>query len=929
LKTNYNQYERAMKRLLSTLFAVLSFCISNSQTHLTELQYLSGTGSDQTVNWDFFCTAGRNSGHWTTIAVPSNWELQGFGTYNYGGDQDGIRGKESGLYKYKFRVPKEWRDKQVNIVFDGSMTDTQVKINGISAGALHQGSFYRFKYDIGSLLKYGKENLLEVSVAKHSANEGVNEAERRCDFWIFGGIYRPVFLEAKPKSNIERIAIDAKQDGSLQMDVFLNNIQDKMEVKAQIKTLLGEPVGSSFSVNVDQNNPVAHLKTIADNINPWTCEFPNRYHLDIQLVKGNVIHEVREKFGFRTVELRESDGIYVNGEKVLFKGVCRHSFRPNTGRALNKQVSIEDVNTIKDMNMNAVRMSHYPPDVHFLDVCDSLGLFVLDELAGWQTAYDTPVGSILAREMLVRDVNHPSIVIFDNGNEGGWNKELDHFFDELDLQQRPLIHPWAEFRGTDTQHYKDYNYGVGTHQQGRMVVFPTEFLHGLYDGGHGAGLDDYWNMMLNNPLSAGGFLWDYADEAVVRTDKGGMLDTKGNQAADGIVGPYLEKEGSYYTIKEIWSPVFFETRYITANFNGEFPITNRYLYTNLKDCQFTYRLVDLPKPNEINEKVKGSGTIQSPDLAPSQKGKLKLSDPTDFSNSDVLYIKATDPYGREIYTWSWPIKKARTIAEEIVRDAHPGKVITTEDAQALTARINDLSFSWDKKTGYLSGVKSKEKEIHFLNGPQTAGGSSEFKELKSYVEGTNQVVENIYKGDLKKVKWTVLSSGWLKLEVLYKSPYQNKLMGLSFDYPEDQVTGVRWMGYGPYRVWKNRMKGNTLNVWSKAYNNTITGESWTYPEFKGYHRNFNWATIQSKEQDFTIVCPDEDVFLRLFTPEKPKGANNDYTSPEFPAGNISFMHGIDPIGTKFTKPETMGPNSQPNLFLYEKYMTLYFNFNKD
>jgi hypothetical protein len=163
---------------------------------------------------------------------------------------------------------------------------------------------------------------------------------------------------------------------------------------------------------------------------------------------------------------------------------------------------------------------------------------------------------------------------------------------------------------------------------------------------------------------------------------------------------------------------------------------------------------------------------------------------------------------------------------------------------------------------------------------------------------------------------------------MYKAPYQNKFMGISFDYPEEQVTGVRWMGEGPYRVLKNRLKGNTLNVWSKAYNNTVTGESWVYPEFKGYHRNFYWATIESKEQDFTIVCPDEEVYLRLFTPEKPKGANNDNTSPEFPAGNISFMHGINPIGTKFSKPEAMGPNSMPNMFSNEKYLTLYFNFNK-
>ena len=154
--------------LISLLILIL---IANSvQAQKTEIQYLSGTGSDHTVNWDFFCTAGRNSGKWTQIPVPSNWELQGFGTYNYGHDKDEIRGKEMGLYKYLFQVPKEWKNKQVSIVFDGSMTDTKVKINGEAAGRMHQGSFYRFKYDITDLLKFGKENLLEVSVAKHSEN---------------------------------------------------------------------------------------------------------------------------------------------------------------------------------------------------------------------------------------------------------------------------------------------------------------------------------------------------------------------------------------------------------------------------------------------------------------------------------------------------------------------------------------------------------------------------------------------------------------------------------------------------------------------------------------------------------------------------------------------------------------------------------------
>ena len=139
-----------------------------------------------------------NANKWTKIAVPSCWELQGFGKYDYGFAKDSVRGKEKGLYKHRFNAPASWKGKVINIVFEGVMTDAEVKVNGKLAGEIHQGAFYAFKYDISKLLKYGKENLLEVTVAKHSANQSVNEAERKADFWIFGGIFRPVWLEVSP-----------------------------------------------------------------------------------------------------------------------------------------------------------------------------------------------------------------------------------------------------------------------------------------------------------------------------------------------------------------------------------------------------------------------------------------------------------------------------------------------------------------------------------------------------------------------------------------------------------------------------------------------------------------------------------------------------------------------------------------------------------
>src|SRR6478609_11025566 len=153
-------YKKMIKLFFLGMFIIFQGDVF-SQTK--QIKYLSGTGSDKTVNWDFFCTGGQQSGYWTKIAVPSCWELQGFGAYNYGRDYK-TYGKnfrfadEKGMYKHSFTVPASWKNKEVFIVFDGSMTDTEVKINGKVAGAIHQGAFYRFKYDISDKLKFGKQN---------------------------------------------------------------------------------------------------------------------------------------------------------------------------------------------------------------------------------------------------------------------------------------------------------------------------------------------------------------------------------------------------------------------------------------------------------------------------------------------------------------------------------------------------------------------------------------------------------------------------------------------------------------------------------------------------------------------------------------------------------------------------------------------------
>lgn len=906
------------------LFSVFFFTLlgfSQKENIQYERIYLSGKDAANAVDWDFKVTEGRESGQWSTIPVPSNWELQGFGTYNYGRDylkEEVDLGKEHGLYRYRFQALKDWKGKTINIVFDGAMTDAKVSINGKSAGKIHKGAFYRFKYDISKLLKYGDENLLEVDVAKHSSNESVNRAERQADFWIFGGIFRPVFLEVLPPRHITRAAIDARHTGVFNTLITLNKPVKQGSVKITIKSSDGRQIGSPLENSFSKGETELMVSGSFDDIKAWNPESPTLYTAHIELMQsGKPIYQKQEKFGFRTVELREKDGIYINNTKVVFKGVNRHSFWPETGRALSESNHLMDIELMKEMNMNAVRMSHYPPDERFLELCDSLGLFVLDELTGWQDAYDTIVGPKLIKELVLRDENHPSVVIWDHGNEGGWDFANEKWFHRYDIQKRPILYPWLLRNGVDTRHYPNYRYGIERLADGDDVFMPLEFLHGLYDGGHGAGLEDYWRNYRQNPVSAGGFLWVFSDEAVVRTDQGGALDSDGDNAPDGILGPYREKEASFYTIKEIWSPVQIKPTTVLPNFDGKLFLENGYLYTNLNQCTFSWKISSVV--GFTDQKEIGSGNLNGPDIAPGRTGLLQLDLPKTFAEANIFSLTATDSSGNEIYTWSWPVKQPKELVDKLLQSLADsvvkGNIQITENNDFVTAQINQISIGLGKKTGFLHHVIQGGDKISLSGGPLPVGINQEGSTVdwKKDKEG-NFILEAKNEAYPEKIQWKLLKSGLLRLEVSPLNVKKDSIdyIGISFNYPEEKVKGVRWMGQGPYRVWKNRTKGAELGVWQKDYNNTITGESFEhliYPEFKGYHGQFYWAELETTEKPFRIMTETPGLFFRLLTPDAPEHTRGGVVPP-FPAGDLSFLYEIPAIGTKFKTPEKLGPSSQ-------------------
>jgi len=989
---------------LSLFFILYSLFFSPAGAQETKFIYLSGHGCDDMVEWDFRCTDGRRAGEQTKIGVPSCWELQGFGTYQYGmrfygkATPEGIA-DEKGFYKTEFTLPQEWQGRQIELVFEAVFTEARVTINGRKAGAgTYQGGFTRHTIDVSDRVFFGsKKNRLEVEVLKESTNPQVNLAERRADYWNFGGIWRPVFIVAKPMQNIRRVAIDARADGRFLADVFLSRALPGCTVSVDIVGHASQRVNTDIvghaSQRVNAESPTlgsvgycevasdrAHIDFTVKNPKLWNAEQPNLYTAIFTLkdAQGKTLHVERQRFGFRTIEYRQGVGVFINGQKVIFKGVNRHSFRPESGRTLSKAKNIEDVKLIKSMNMNAVRLSHYPADPEFLDACDSLGLYVECELPGWHYAHETIIGSQIAEEMVTRDVNHPSIIFWSNGNEGGFNYELEPVFQKLDPQQRVVLYPWANRNGFETKHYRSWG-ETAEYMRQKEIFMPTEFLHGLYDGGHGAGLSDYWKLMMSNPRCAGGFLWDLQDQAVLRTDLSDystltsdhrlqtsdhrlqtsdhrlqILDPVGNFGSDGIVGPHGEKEGSYYAIKEVWSPIQIiasSSEFLTFSsqhllLGKELFIKNTYDFTNLKDCSLRYRWIDLPYYNGTAEKLVSEGTITLPSVEPGESVTL----PRPKGNGALLELTATDPYGQEVMTWRF-LKNHQFPSDFLLGVESQTK---TETDDALTVTVGPSSYTFSKKDGCLQKVSvANHPSSISLNGPRFIAAKradrsddgfynhddkEAFQKKTQYTEYADQgeyvgfelsdnghLTVHYRHGNLETVDWWFFDDGSVLLSAKATFNGVVDLMGICFDYPEDKVQSKRWVGRGPYRVWQNRLEGPQYGYWQTDYNDPIPGESWIYPEFKGYFAGVQWMQLKTSEGIIGLSPSDvlqHPIYVGVFTPRD----GRDHILYDLPQTGISLLDIIPAVRNKVNTTDLNGPSAQPHFVTGSHVYSLKLHF---
>jgi beta-galactosidase len=675
---------------------------------------------------DSFAEPGFDAGNWAEVTVPGHWVLQGDGAfglpiytnhlYPFPVDPPHVPTENpTGDHLRVFDLPHDWPgDGGAVLRFDGVESCARVWLNGTDIGGF-KGSRLPHEFAVGHLLKPAG-NVLAVRVHQWSAGSYLEDQDQ----WWLPGIFRDVTLLHRPAGGVRDFFVHASYDhrtgqGTLRVD---SDVEGRVSVPA-----LGIDVPTGEAVTVP--------------VRPWSAEVPTLY--DGELVTEG--ERVPLRIGFRTVE-RDDGLIKVNGRAILFKGVNRHEWHPDTGRALDAETMLEDVLLMKRHNVNAVRTSHYPPHPAFLDLCDTYGLWVIDECdlethgfteQAWR---DNPVDddrwtpALLDRaaRMVERDKNHPSVIVWSLGNEAGTGRGLTAMAEWIhDRDPSRLVHYEGDIDCRDTDMYarmyadhaevERIGKGLdgGTHRRRQLPFILCEYGHAMGNGP--GGLADYQRLFEAHDRLQGGFVWEWIDHGITHPELGyayggdfGEELHDGNFVCDGLVFPDRRPSPGLVEFKKVIEPVGIEGEgfYGTGGSGGTVGsvgsagtvrITNKRDFADLSDLVFEWSY-------QVDGETVEAGTLAVPSLAPGASAEVKLPEPAGEvqgfeSRWTVRALLAADtswgPRGHEVAWGQGPVTARRLPS------------VVASDAPVLDERVITLGpASFDARTGALKTIGGVE-----------------------------------------------------------------------------------------------------------------------------------------------------------------------------------------------------------------------------
>jgi beta-galactosidase len=577
-----------------------------------------------------FADPAHPDAHWDTLPVPSHWQLHGYGApaytnvqYPFPVDPPHVPDENpTGDYRRTFRVPDGFLagGSRAVLRFEGVDSAARVWLNGVEVGRL-VGSRLPAELDVTEQLRAGAENVVAVRVHQWSSASYLEDQ----DMWWLSGIFREVRLLSRPAGGLGDVFVHADYDAASGAGTL------RVDASAQGRVVVPE-LGIDAAVGEEVR---------VDAVEPWSAEMPRLYDAEVTADGGE---RVRLRVGFRTVAI--VDGVFtVNGRPIKLRGVNRHEFSPDRGRAVTHEEMLDDVLLMKRHNVNAVRTSHYPPHPAFLDLCDEYGLWVVDECdlethgfwlnewrnnptddARWENALVDRM-----RRMVERDKNHPSIVMWSLGNESGtgrnltamasWTRDRDpsrplHYehdwsVPDVDVYSR-MYATHAEVAAIATQREEPLDDPEADKRRRAMPFVQCEYAHAMGNGP--GGLLEYQELFESSPRCMGGFVWEWIDHGLRQRDERGRLRYAyggdfgeplhdGNFVADGLVFPDRTPSPGLLDLAAVVSQVR-----ITSEGNGV-RIANRYDVRDLGHVRFRWAL------EADGERVR-TGELDVPALAP-------------------------------------------------------------------------------------------------------------------------------------------------------------------------------------------------------------------------------------------------------------------------------------------------------------------------
>lgn len=857
------------------------------------------------------------TGDWDEIQVPSCWQLQGYDKMHY---TDVLylfpinppfvpTNNPTGIYKKKIFITEEWNTQDTILKFQGVDSAFDVWVNGEHVG-YSKVSRLPSEFDITKQVIVG-ENDITVRVYKWSDGTYLEDQ----DMWWLSGIFRDVLLINQPKVTIKNCKISADlskeyRDGNLKVEVKISKSNPPILLKWEV-SYQGDIVRAKEETIREQ---CVVFSEVIKNVHQWTAETPCLYELKLQLFKEqNLVEEKIYRLGFRKIEVI-NDNFTVNGKVILLNGVNRHDYDPKGGRTIQKETLLEDIQLMKQHNINAVRCSHYPTLDEFYDLCDEYGLYVIDEAdlechgfewvkrydwitndPAWENAFVDRV-----ERMVERDRNHPSIMMWSLGNESTFGCNFVKMAETVRrLDSTRLVHYEGDFEAEVTDVYSTMYTRLnalkliaeGTQKHNKPHVM-CEYGHAMGNGP--GGLKEHQEAFRTYKRLQGGFIWEWYDHGIDSlTEDGktyykyggnfGDTPTNDNFCIDGLLMPNRTPSPALLEYKQVIAPVEITDSGI---FCQRYRLKNYYDFLNLDHLFLKWNIT-------YDDVILQEGKIEAIPCAPGEEIFIDIPwEPFEAIKNTEYFLKIGVCYkedtsfakaGFELAAYQFVIPVQNTAySKRGIRE----KIEVTEDEIFCTINAGDTQFRFHKIYGELISMK-KGNRIYIEKGPKLIVDravidndmykkedwyklyfihkSSEQLEHFEAVSYEDKVEVNIQTyfgcvnqswGFLIHYQYLIYTDGALKVNILGKAVQQGgleppMLPRIGIQMQVDKkLREITWLGKGPGENYADSMAAALVGLYHADVKAMHT--DYVYPQENGHREQVRFVALGDGRESLLV-----------------------------------------------------------------------------